>query len=394
MGVVKNLLGRTIYPETLWTWERDGNPSRPQDTATDTMYEFMGVRVDPVDMAPKGDLEKLSGYVELAGEVSGNARNGYLLDGRLNDSFKAVNLLLGKGVAIKRVDKAGQGARAGDFVVASGSEDVLRDVAQQTGVDFTGLQAEPGEAHDLSQQRIGMYQRYWGGNMDEGWTRFVLEQFEFPYTTMMDEPFKRGGLKSQFDVIILPSDTTAAIIGDLTEERPGRPVPPYPPEYRSGIGQEGVEAIKTFVEEGGTLITLGDASEFAIEKLGLAIRNVAKGKEPKEFYCPGSTLKAKFANEHPLAYGMPTEGLLFFWNSPVFQVTSSHYNDRYKAVVRYPQEDILQSGRLIGEGLLSKKAAMIEAQYGQGKVVLIGFRTQHRSQTHGTFKLLFNALMN
>jgi hypothetical protein len=230
--------------------------------------------------------------------------------------------------------------------------------------------------------------------MDEGWTRFILEQFAFPYTTMMDEPFKRGNLESQFDVIIFPDDSTAAIVGDWTEERPGRPLPPYPPEYRSGIGEEGVEAVKAFVEAGGTLVALGNASEFAIEKLGLPIRNVTAGMAPKEFFCPGSTLKAKFATDHPMAYGMPSEGWIFFWNTPVFEVAASHYNDRYKTIVRYPLEDILQSGRLIGEGHLSKKAAMIEAQYGQGRVILIGFRTQHRSQTHGTFKLLFNALMN
>jgi hypothetical protein len=183
-------------------------------------------------------------------------------------------------------------------------------------------------------------------------------------------------------------------VGNWTEERPGRPLPPYPPEYRSGIGQEGVEAVKTFVEEGGTLITLGGASEFAIEKLGLPIRNVTEGMAPKEFYCPGSTLKATFANEYPLAYGMPSEGLIFFWDSPAFEVAESHYNDRYETVVRYPQKDMLQSGRLIGEEHLAKKAAMIEAKVGQGRVVLIGFRTQHRGQTHGTFKLLFNALVN
>jgi len=90
---------------------------------------------------------------------------------------------------------------------------------------------------------------------------------------------------------------------------------------------------------------------------------------------------------------MPSSGLVLFWESPAFEITPSNDNDDYEIVATYADRDILQSGWLVGEKHLSKKAAMVQAKYGQGRVVLIGFRPQHRAQTHGTFKLLFNALV-
>jgi hypothetical protein len=303
-----------------------------------------------------------------------------------------VNLLIGKGIKIRRVDQAASGLRPGDFIVPSGSDADLKEVASTTGVDFNALKAEPSKDHEVQQMRVGMYQGYWGGNMDEGWTRFTLEMFEFPYKTLMDEEIKKGGLRANYDVIIMPHDDTGTIMG-TPETRPGRPAPHYPPEYRSGIGEDGLEALKKFVNEGGTLVAFGDATEFAIEKFELSVRNVVDGVSTKEFFCPGSTLKAKFDNTNPLAYGMPSEGLVLFWSSPTFTIIPSHNNDWYETIVRYADRDLLQSGWLIGEEHIAKKAGMVAAKHGEGRVILIGFRTQNRTQTHGTFKLLFNALL-
>ena len=404
MGVIRYLLGRTLYPDNEWTRARDGAPMRPYDMATDTMFEFMGVRVDPLDEAVRGELRKLTGAVERAGKVAAGAA-GWLLDGRLNDSFKAVNLLLDKGVAVRRLDKAEQGLRPGDFLVAAGSEALLAGIANETGVNFTALKAEVKQgAHEVKRLRVGMYQRYRGGNIDEGWTRLLLEQFSFPYTTLMDAEIKKGGLNDKYDVIILPEDSTTAITGERAAA-PGRtgergeesrrpPEEVYPPEYRSGIGAEGVKTLRAFVEKGGTLVTLGGAGNFALERLELRVRNVAANRNPKEFWCPGSTLKVKFESAHPLAYGMPPEGLaLFLGGSPAFEILPTEHNERYEVVVRYADRDLLESGWLIGEQTLARKAAMLSARLGEGRVILIGFRTQHRAQTHGTFKLLFNALI-
>ncbi len=390
MGLVRNLLGQTFYPDNEWTRGRDGTPLRPYDTATHTMAEFMGVRVHAVDEAVD-DFEKLSSAVLVSGSVaSGSSR--FVLDGKLNASYKAANLLLDNGATVRRVDQASAGLEPGDFIVSGGSG--LADVAEATGVDFRALGREPSSGiHDLKRMRVGMYHRYRGGNMDEGWTRFLLEQFAFPYKSVKDAEIQSGGLNANFDVIILPHDTTAMITGEDEEPRPGRPPTAYPPEYMSGIGDEGTEALKDFVENGGTLIALGGATNFAIDKFELNVRNVVDGIDHKEFYSPGSTLKVTIDNSHPLAYGMPSKGLALFWENSAFEITPSRGNDRYETIVRYIDRDILQSGWLIGEKHLANKAAMVSAKLGDGSVVLIGFRTQHRAQTHGTFKLLFNALL-
>jgi len=394
MGLIRNLLGRTLYVDNEWTRDKDGSPLRPYDTATHTMAEFMGVHVVPVDERIGGDFQTLNEDVPMIGRVEAGGA-GFVLDGRLNAGFKAVNLLLDKGIAVRRVDKPTppSALRPGDFLVAGGPQAILEETAKLTGVDFRTLEALPTEGiHGVRRMRAGMYQRYWGGNIDEGWTRFLLEQFAFPYTTVMDSEIKRGGLNAKYDVIILPHDSTGMLTGEKPESY-GGPPPAYPPEYRSGFGKEGVEALRAFVEKGGTLVTLGEASSFAIEKLGLSVRDVTDGTSSKEFFCPGSTLKATFDNSHPLAYGMPAEGLVLFWSSPAFEIVPSQHNERYETIVRYADRDILQSGWLIGEKRLSNKAAMVSAELGKGRVILIGFRAQHRSQTHGTFKLFFNALL-
>jgi hypothetical protein len=425
MGLIRYLLGRTFYPDNEWTRNRDGSPMRPYDMATDTMFEFMGVRVDPAGQPVTGDLQKLTGPVPSVGKVAQNGL-GYTFEGRLNDSFKALNLLFDKGVAVRRIDKAAQGLRPGDFVVAAGSEAVLADVAKQTGVDFKALKAPvTAGAHDVKRQRVAMYQRYGGGNIDEGWTRWLIEQFGFPYTSLMDAEIKKGSLNQKYDVIILPDDSTATITGEPAAaggvpSGPGRggaggrgggagaaaaggvpPGPgegrggrggPMPPEYRTGIGADGVAALRDFVEKGGTLVTLNGAANFAMERLGVGVRDVLAGKTTKEFWCPGSTLKVEFDNTNPLAYGMPPEGLAVFLNSPAFEVTAQNA-DQYETIVRYASRDLLESGWLAGEEALARKAAMVAAKLGEGRVVLIGFPAQHRAQTHGTFKLLFNALV-
>jgi hypothetical protein len=399
MGVIRYLLGRTLYPDNEWTRARDGAPMRPYDMATDTMFEFMGVRVDPLDEAVTGELRKLTAPVPAPGKVAPPAA-AYVLDGRLNDSFAAVNLLLDKGVKVRRVDRPAQGLRPGDFLVAAGPETVLAAVAKETGVDFTALKEDLQQGvHEVKRLRIGMYQRYWGGNMDEGWTRLTLEQFRFPYTSLLDAEIKKGGLNERYGVIILPEDSTARITGerDRPGERrqaPARPEEEYPPEYRSGIGEDGVKALKAFVEKGGTLVTLGGAGSFAIEKLELSLRNVTAGRNSREFWCPGSTLRVKFDNAHPLGYGMPSEGLaLYLGGSMAFEVVPGARNDRYEVVVRYADRDLLESGWLIGEQTLARRAALVAARYGSGRVILYGFRPQHRAQTHATFKLFFNALL-
>ncbi len=400
-GLVRTLLGRTLYPDNAWTRARDGSPLRPQDTATDTMAEFMGVRVDPIDGYADGGFEKITEARFPGGGVPGASDHGYALDPRLNDSYTAVNRLLAVGAEVWRAPdetEVGGGRLPPGAFIVRGEPGFLKEIAEELHLVFHPLPGEVEGRRPVRRLRVGMYQRYWGENIDEGWTRWLLEQFEFPYVTLRDDDFKKGGLRDRLDVVILPDDPVPLITGEGVEEwwqehRPWWPLPVYPPEYRSGIGEEGVEALKMFVEEGGVLVCFNSACELAVEKLGLKVRNVLADVPSKEFFCPGSTLRARVEVRHPLGYGMPEESLIFFWDSPAFEILPSGFNDRYEVVVSYPDGDLLQSGWLIGEEKLRRRAAMVAARHGEGRAILIGFRAQHRAQTHGTYKLLFNSLL-
>ena len=391
MGLIKNLLGRTFYPDNYWTRSKDDRPLRPYDLATHTMAEFMGVRVDPLDQLPDGNLEIIKEPLKVSGRVeSGSA--GYRLDGRLNDSFRAVSLLLNEKIQIFRADKKTGELRGGDFIIRQAPTQIIKAIAEKTGVDFLPLDNFPVEGtHELRRLRVGLYQRFYGGNADEGWTRLVLEKFELPYLTIKDSDIKSGQLSKKIDLLILPADSTSAIMGEFPES--SRRYANYPPEYRSGLGKDGLEKLKDFVNRGGVLVCLGSAGNFAIEKFDLQLRNIVAGLDSKEFFCPGSTLKANFYNEHPLAYGLPEKGLALFYGSPAFEILPGSESEKYRVVVRYEPRDLLQSGWLIGEKYLSRAAAMVEADYGRGQIVLIGLKAQNRAQTHGTFKLLFNTFI-
>jgi hypothetical protein len=423
MGLIRNLLGRTFFPDNAWTRNGDGTPIRPYDMSTDTMDEFMGVRADvldePVDMT---NLKKLTGPVEPAGKVSEGSA-GYVIDGRLDNGFKAVNELLAAGASVSRVDQAQPGLRVGDFIVAKGA--AVGPIAKETGVSFSALNAAPkaGSTHEVKKLRIGLRQRYSGGNIDEGWTRWLVEDFKFPYTTLMDKDIKAGNLIDKYDVIVIPDDSTAMITGAGVAApaagggggrggRGGGAAPAaapaggrgggggdfggaanYPPEYRAGIGNEGVAALKEFVNKGGTLVALGGASEFAIEQFSLGLRNSLASLSTKDFWCPGSTLRLDIDNTQPAAYGMPGRAFGVFLQGNMAFDLSNTANENYHVIARYADREILQSGWLVGEQNLSKKAAMVTAGVGKGRVIVVGFRAQHRAQTYGTFKLLFNSLI-
>lgn len=390
-GLILNLLTETHYPQNDWTIRDNGTPLRPYDLATHTMFEFMGVRVDKAAEKPDVSVVKLDDFETPSGTIA-RSNEAMLLDGRMNSSFKAVNMLIENGVEVKRIDKPSGNQRPGDFIVESAPAGLIEKIASSTGVDFNALSAEPVELHTVSRGRTGLFQRYYGGNIDEGWTRLCLEDHEFPYNTLMSEEIKRGNLRRNYDVIIIPHDSPMHITGSY--ERSSIDPEDYPEEFRSGIGSEGTENLREFVRNGGRLVLFGSSYEFAVDAFDLQIRDVVSGRSSTEFFCPGSTLRVTFDNTDPLAYGMPDEGLVLFRASPVFSVQRGRSNQDYKTVARYSDENILKSGWLWGEDIIASMPAMVKAGYGEGEIVLIGFRTQHRNQMHGTFKLMFNSIFN
>lgn len=397
MGLVRWMLGRTFFPDDTYARTKDGDPIRPYDMSTDAMTEFMGVKSDPVGAPVTAQLVKLTAPVVERGTVAEGAST-YILDGDLNDSFRAANLLMKSGASVRRVSSPGAGVKVGDFVVSGASPQAAASVAATTGVSFAAAEATP-VSYAIKAPRIAMLQRYRGGNMDEGWTRFLLESFDFNYASIMDKEIKAGNLIKKYDVIVLPSDS----IPNMTGEAPppgaggrgyGFDVSKTPPEYRSGFGEEGVKQLEEFVKAGGRLVTFAQAGDLPIKKFKLPVQNIVAGKPGKEFWSPGSTLKIKVDNQDPHAFGMPKDALaIYTMEGQIYEVTPNADNDRVKVIASYVDRDVLQSGWLLGEDLIKGKAAMVSVRHGKGEVVLIGFRPQHRAQAHGTFKLFFDSLL-
>ncbi len=403
-GVIRWLLGQTYYPDNSYTRTASGDPIRPYDMSADVIAEFMGVRVDPVGTAVEADLTAVYGPVEPAGMVASSAPHGYRIDGTLNDAFKAVNMLFAAGASVRRVTGDGAGAMPGaaampgDFIVEPGAApDALADIATATGIDFTALAGDASAvSHPLTRQRIGMYQRYYSGNMDEGWTRWLLEDFGFQYTSLLDPEILAGDLHERWDVIILPNDSKQMMLGPIQGAGGPRGPDPAgtPPDYRSGFGEAGVAALDAFVKSGGTLVTFAQAGELVLDEFDVPVRNAVAGMWGNEFWAPGSTLKVKVDTSSPYGYGMPKAALAaYLAGGQVYETMPGARSSDVRRVVTYIDRDILQSGWLLGEEAIANKAAMVSVAHGQGTIVMIGFRAQHRAQTHGTFKLVFNALV-
>jgi len=236
---------------------------------------------------------------------------------------------------------------------------------------------------DRTSRRIAIYRSY-APSMDEGWTRWVFDQYRIPYTSIVDGDVRRGKLAGRFDVIVLPDQSPAAL------ER-GPQYAGYPDSLKGGLGAEGAAALRAFVEAGGTLVTFNDASNYAIAALGLPVRNVLAGVEAEEFYAPGSLLRLDLRRDHPLGRLMVARPAAWFEEGPAFEITDT---TRATAVATYPAgEEPLLSGWLLGGERLQGKAALVEARQGRGRVVLFGFRPQYRGQSMATYPLIWAAML-
>jgi len=229
--------------------------------------------------------------------------------------------------------------------------------------------------------RIGLYKGH-VGSMDEGWTRLVLDNHQINYTSVSDSDVRQG--KLAFDSIILPSQSERQIVQGHSEER-------YPKEFTGGITKGGVDNLKKFVNDGGKLICFDDSCEMVINQFGLGMKNVLKGLNRKQFHSPGTILKMDLDTSHPISKGMDKTIPAYFIYSSAFEISDT---ENIKQVASYGQKDILLSGWIFGEKYINGKTSIAEAKVGQGRIILFGFRPQHRGQTYGTFPLIFNALDN
>ena len=375
----------------------------PYDMAGWTLPFQMGVKVSASDTPLDVDLEPLR-KVEVSGGVAGrSAGYAYLISSKTNNSFIAVNRILKSGGQVLRAKESftveGKSYPPGTVIARSNSvsrssmETLAKDLS--LAIETTGSRV-PVDTYRLKTPRIALY-KSWVANMDEGWTRWLFEQYEFPFTNIYDTEMRAGNLREKFDVLVLPSMSSNAIVN-------GNKPDTLPPQYVGGITTAGIENIRKFIEEGGTLVTLNSGCRFAIESLGLPVSDALEGLQaagrrgaprangPVKFACPGSILRMEFDPKHPVAYGMPKKAPGMFYRSTGFDVLASFEGKTPVVIAKYPGGSLLMSGYLKGQKYLQNKVAAVDVPFGKGRVILLGFAVQNRGQPHGTFKLLFNSL--
>jgi hypothetical protein len=245
---------------------------------------------------------------------------------------------------------------------------------------YPGLSARPPIR--ATDRRIGLYRSY-TASIDEGWTRWVLDTWSAPYSSLVDSVIRAGQLRDRFDAIVIPGMPAR----DITDGLPDS----YPAPFAGGLGSKGVDALRTFVRDGGTLVTLDQASSWAITAFELPMRDVAGRLDPRDFFAPGSIFRIEVDTRSPLAAGMPASSVAWFEQSPLFEVRDTI---RARIIARFPSrpQDVLLSGWVLGPEHAAGRPALVEVPYGRGRVVLFGFRPQYRGQSLATYPFLFNAL--
>jgi hypothetical protein len=377
---VKDLLERQTYPEVR---RAPGAPAEaPYDVSAWSLGMQFGVDTPyaktplPKDL-PLEAVSKLPKYTLAVEKDSTGWKFAY--DGA--EDTLVLNRLLKAGATVSLSKSNSKGVST---VSVKARPEVWAKAVSDFSITETDLGLSQSLGMTIRQPRIAIYQSF-TANMDEGWTRWVLEQYEFPYTVLHNNDVKAGKLRERFDAIILPDQKAKDILEGLDFKS-------IVPEFKGGIEEEGWNALHEFVQHGGTLVALGEASNLLIDKLPLPVKDIKHTTTREQHYAPGTIVNLQVDTSSPIGYGVAPATYGFYIESPFFQITDGFASQKVSVVARYPNEEVKASGWLRGEELMRGHAAVVAIDMNPGKVVLFGIRPQHRAQTHATFPLLFNAL--
>lgn len=396
---VEEMLTTQRYPEVR---PAPGNNYifQPYDVTAWTLPLLMGVSVERVPVSadqvkamrlatnndwPKGGVIGKGAVLAIGPEQNNATRMA-------NAALKAKAIV---SMAAARFVYEGHEFPAGTLLFDNNAENAK--LAETYHLNLTTLRSKPGDTKTVALKplRVGLFKPFLA-SMDEGWTRFVLEQYGFAPISVENKTMKAGKLNDAFDVIILP-DVEKDVIVDGQRKR-GENAMKYtqelPEEYRGGIGKEGVTALKEFVEKGGTLITIADSGELVASEFNVPVRNALSGLRGDDFSAPGSLLRINVDPKHPVGYGMPEEAAAFVDGSTAYQTAIPGADLKRSVIATYPEDgrDILLSGWAKGQDKLARHSAVVAFEQGKGKIVMFSFRPQYRAQSEGTFKMLFNAI--
>ncbi len=384
-----------------------GPPIPPYDNAGWTLAMQMGVQYDRILEPLSGPFEKVADVTPMVAGTVSKGRAGYLVHASVNDGLTVANRLTKRNVAVFRTTGATTAGgttypKGSWFIPAGGAADqVVAQAAKDLGVSFAAAETRPAAAR-VRPLRVGVWDRY-GGAMPAGWTRLILEQFEMPFTTVYAKELDAGNLNRKYDVLLF-------VDGGIPAARGGRggfagggasaaDSTLIPPEFWPALGNVSVERtvpqLKSFLEAGGKVITIGSSTSLA-QHLGLPIENhLLENGRPftnEQYYIPGSLLEVAVDTSHAAARGMNTRAIVMFDNSPVMKLGPDAAAKGVRAIATFDTPTPLRSGWAWGQERLQGGVAMAEATVGKGTLFLFGPEVLFRAQPHGTFKFVFNSL--
>jgi hypothetical protein len=382
-------------------------PRPPYDVTGYNLSYSMGIKYDRILDGFDGPFVALTNVVTpSAGRLTeAPIGGGYLISHQVNDAFVAVNRLLKAKEAVHWTNASltanGKTYPPGTMFVPSSPSafGVLQKVAADKGIAVETVASPPAGGMKLRPVRVGLWDTY-GGSMPSGWTRWLLEQFEFPFEVVFPKTLDAGNLIDKYDVLIF---VDGAIPARDTGGGNQPQAASIPAEFRDWLGTvtvaRTVPQLRAFVEAGGTLLTIGSSTAIG-NHLGLPIRdaltetvNGAEVRLPNsKYYVPGSLLEARVDNTHPLAYGLDDRVHVFFDQSEAFRLLPEAAAKGVKSVAWIDNAAPLKSGWAWGQQYLDQAVEIIEARVGKGRVVLFGPEIAWRAQPHGTFKFLFNGI--
>ncbi len=421
---LKDMMERQVYPERR---QYPGGPAEsPYDAAGWTLPLQMGVRSVEVVAPFEAKLRKLDQVRPLAEPIKpGGGAAAYITRRQSNGDYIAINSLLAAGFDAAVLTRPHDEFPVGSVVVTAGSaegkpgpEQLSTAIQRGNNVHSAGFMPlarvpDEGALSKMPAPRTALYQP-WTASMDEGWTRLILDNFKFAYSTIHNAEIRAGNLRDRFDCIIIADQSLRSLLDGVSDKE-------MPAPYAGGIGDDGAMQLERFVRAGGTLVLMDGATALATNLLRVPVRNVLAGLPDDKFFCPGSLLRIRVDPTHPLGYGMPDETAANFVHSQAFEtgkealkrrsdqtaerrsenappaLSDDEIDQRVQdmpvtTVASYSDNVVLLSGWILGDEYVRGRGAACEVAYGNGRIVLLGFRVQHRGQPHATFKFLFNAI--
>ncbi len=391
---VKSLLSPDRYPEVKLVPGKE--IIRPYDVTAWTLPMMMGVEVR------KGTLPAGLPLFERGQPVPPAAGPAALPPGS-PENARVVNAAINAGgavsVATRSLTFKGRTWPAGTVFLDEVASRAAGGVASEVGVPLSSLSENPSghspAVAPLRAPRVGLY-KPWTASVDEGWTRWILEQYGFAPRSLDNKTIRRGKLRDSFDVVVLPDLTPERIATGKPKREEGEMTyfTELPPEYQGGLEKEGAKALVEFVEAGGTLVALADSTDWVIAEFNVPVRNVLAKVKKKDFLCPGSLLEVRLGEEHPVTWGLPKEMPIFVDGAVAFETVPPGQELKRWDLASYPDapRDVLLSGWIHGADRLTRRSAAVAMTYGKGKLVLLGFRPQFRAWTSATFPFLFGSL--